>query len=104
MRQSADRAVELMKVLGNPERMMLVCQIAQGERNVGELESELGIRQPTLSQQLAVLRRADVVETRREGKQIYYRVSSPEALRVIETLYALYCLPDGAACEPKVEA
>ena len=55
------------------------------------LEVDLGIRQPTLSQQLAVLRREQLVDTRREGKQIFYRISSPQALAVINTLYQLFC-------------
>ncbi|HBZ99434.1 MAG TPA: transcriptional regulator, partial [Pseudomonas sp.] len=65
--------------------------LSQGERNVSELEQLLGIQQPTLSQQLAVLRREGLVATRREGKQIHYRISSPEALAVITTLYQLFC-------------
>lgn len=59
--------------------------------NVGELARELGIEQPTLSQQLAVLRREALVATRREGKQIYYRIHDRKAMAVIETLYAQFC-------------
>ncbi|NCU94194.1 MAG: ArsR family transcriptional regulator, partial [Burkholderiaceae bacterium] len=69
MRQSADKAVDLMKVLGNRDRMMLLCEISQGEKCVGELEDSLDIHQPTLSQQLTVLRKKKLVKTRREGKQ-----------------------------------
>ncbi len=98
LRASAGRAVELMKVLSNPERMLLLCQIAKRECNVGELESTLAIRQPTLSQQLGVLRRAGMVATRRSGKQVHYRIASPEALAVINTLYELYCKPASNAC------
>lgn len=91
LRANADAAGQLLKALANPDRLLLLCQLAQGERNVSELESLLGIQQPTLSQQLAVLRREGLVETRREGKQIYYRISSPAALAVINTLYQLFC-------------
>ena len=91
LRANADAAGQLLKVLANPDRLLLLCQLSQGERNVGELEALLGIQQPTLSQQLAVLRREGLVETRRDGKQIYYRISSPAALAVIETLYRLFC-------------
>lgn len=98
LRANADRAVELLKVLANQDRILLLCRIAQGECNVSELENQLQIHQPTLSQQLAVLRRADLVQTRRDGKQIHYRVASSEALAVIATLYDLFCtspsLPD----------
>ena len=91
LRDNAAAAGQLLKTLGNPDRLLLLCQLAQGERHVSELEALLGITQPTLSQQLAVLRRAGLVDTRREGKQIYYRISSHEALAVIQTLYQLFC-------------
>lgn len=96
MRAAADQASGLMRVLSNPDRLLLLCQIAQGERRVGELEELLDIRQPTLSQQLAVLREEGLVETRRDGKQIYYRVASDKALAIMTLLYQLYCgTPEG---------
>jgi len=88
---AADQAQQLLKALANRDRLLLLCQLVDGERNVGELEQQLGIVQPTLSQQLAVLRREGLVATRREGKQVYYRIASAEALAVLHTLYALYC-------------
>ena len=91
LRANADAAGQLLKALANQDRLLLLCQLSQGERNVSELEAQLGIQQPTLSQQLAVLRREGLVETRRDGKQIFYRISSPAALAVIETLYRLFC-------------
>ncbi len=91
LRANADAAGQLLKALGNPDRLLLLCQLSQGERSVGELELLLGIQQPTLSQQLGVLRREGLVATRREGKQIVYRIDSPEALAVINTLYELFC-------------
>lgn len=93
MRGAADDACGLMKVLANPDRMLLLCQLCEGERNVGELQELLGIQQPTLSQQLAVLREEQLVETRRDGKNIYYRIASPQAMAVLEVLYAQYCKP-----------
>lgn len=91
MHEAAERACGLMKTLANPDRLMLLCQLSQGEMSVGELEEALGIRQPTLSQQLTVLRDEELVDTRREGKYIYYRVRSPEALAVLKVLYDQYC-------------
>lgn len=96
LRDSADQAQQLLKTLANRDRLMLLCQLSQGERNVGELERLLGIRQPTLSQQLAVLRREGLVDTRREGKQIHYRICSTQALALIGTLYELFCGESGA--------
>ena len=91
MRKSADQAVDLMKVLGNRDRMMLLCEINQGERCVSELEELLEIHQPTLSQQLTVLRKKKLVNTRRECNQIYYSASSPIAMSVMALLYQYYC-------------
>ena len=91
MQSSADDACRLMKVLANRDRMMLLCQISQREMCVGELEECLDIHQPTLSQQLTVLRNEELVETRREGKQIYYSLSNHVALEVMEVLYRNYC-------------
>lgn len=91
MHASAEQACRLMKVLSHPDRLMILCRLAQDELSVGELEAELGIHQPTLSQQLTVLREQDLVETRREGKQIFYRVKSRQALAVIKVLYAQFC-------------
>ena len=91
MQASADDACRLMKVLSNRDRMMLLCQISQGEKCVGELEACLDIQQPTLSQQLTVLRNEALVKTRREGKQIYYSHSNHVALEVMNVLYQNYC-------------
>lgn len=91
LRDNADAAGQLLKTLGNPDRLLLLCQLVEGEMNVGELEKRLQIVQPTLSQQLGVLRREGLVQTRRDGRQIYYRIGSPDALAIIETLYRLYC-------------
>ena len=91
MQSSADDACRLMKVLSNRDRMMLLCQISQGEKCVGELEACLDIQQPTLSQQLTVLRNEALVKTRREGKQIYYSHSNHVVLEVMNVLYQNYC-------------
>ena len=91
MHQAAADAAQLMKTLANPDRLMLLCQLSQGEMSVGELEAALGIRQPTLSQQLTVLRDEALVDTRREGKYIYYRVRSAAALALLKVLYQQFC-------------
>ncbi len=96
MQAAATQACGLLKVLANPDRLLLLCQLTQGPLCVSELESLVGIQQPTLSQQLAVLRDEALVSTRREGKQIFYSVASSEALAVMQVLYQLYCEPKGA--------
>ena len=91
LRGAAEQAVGALKVLANPERLLLLCQLSQGEFSVGELEERLGIHQPTLSQQLGVLRNQGVVATRRDGKSIFYSVSDPALLEILAVLYRLYC-------------
>lgn len=91
LRAAALQAGGLLKALANPDRLLLLCQLTQGEQSVGALEAALDIRQPTLSQQLGVLRQEGHVATRREGKQIFYSVASPEALAVLQLLYQIYC-------------
>ena len=91
LRESAGLATALMKVLANPDRLLLLCQLSQGEKSVGELDVLTGIQQPTLSQQLTVLRENKVVETRREGKNIYYSVTSKPALAIINVLAEQLC-------------
>ena len=91
LRAAAGEAVATLKVLANEERLLLLCQLSRGEGSVGDLEEQLDIRQPTLSQQLGVLRTQGVVDTRREGKRIYYRIADPSLLQIIAVLYRLYC-------------
>jgi len=91
LRKSADEACRLMKALSNPDRLLLLCHLAQGETRVGELEALSGVAQPTLSQQLGVLREEGLVSTRREGKAIHYSVDSAQALAVMKVVYEQFC-------------
>ena len=91
MQKAAAKAGGLLKVLANPDRLLLLCQMSQGEFCVSDLEEITGVKQPTLSQQLTVLREELMVTTRREGKQIFYSIASKEAMAVMKVLYELYC-------------
>lgn len=91
MMTGASEAAQLLKSLGNTERLLLLCQLSKGEFCVGDLEAILGIPQPTLSQQLGRLRGDRLVTTRREGKMIYYSIASKEALALMEVLYKQFC-------------
>ena len=92
MQKAAARAGGLLKVLANADRLLLLCQLSQGEYCVSDLEEMTGVKQPTLSQQLTVLREEMMVSTRRDGKQIFYRIASEEAMAVMKVLYELYCM------------
>ena len=94
MQAAAGEACRLLKVLSNPDRLLILCRLAEGEMSVGQLEESLGIRQPTLSQQLTVLREEALVATRREGKHIHYRIDSPQALAVMQVLHQQFCLKE----------
>ncbi|MBN9447128.1 MAG: helix-turn-helix transcriptional regulator, partial [Bosea sp.] len=87
----AGEVAELLRTLANRNRLMLVCTLVEGEYSVGQLEEMLGIRQPTLSQQLTVLREAGLVETRRDAKQIFYRLTAAKAARLVEALHQIFC-------------
>ena len=105
MHQAADAASELLKSLANRHRLLILCQLIDGERAVGDLAAFLGVRDSTVSQHLALLRKDGLVQTRRDGQTIYYAIASPEAKRVLETLYGIYCAPFcGASSEEKPES
>jgi len=91
MQQSSQQASKLLKSLSHPDRLLLLCQLTQGEYCVSELETLVGVGQPSLSQQLGILRKDELVATRREGKQIYYRIASDDALAVLQLLYERFC-------------
>jgi len=95
MASRAGEVATLLKTLAHPVRLMLACALAEGEYSVSALEEKLGIHQPTLSQQLGVLREAGIVETRREAKQIFYRLTEEKAAQLIQALYAIFCGPEG---------
>ena len=91
MREHAADASRLLKTLGNPTRLLILCSLVDGELSVGQLNTLVGMSQSALSQHLAVLRHADLVETRRESQTIYYSLSSNRATRIIELLHDIYC-------------
>lgn len=102
LRLKAPKACDLLKMMANEDRISLLCQLAIKECHVAELETLLDIKQPTLSQQLGILRRAGGVETRRQGKFIYYRVTDKQILRLLELLWDIHCTtPPTVTNKPK---
>ncbi|CAN7675336.1 sulfite-sensing transcriptional repressor BigR [Mesorhizobium sp. LjNodule214] len=91
MEDRAGEVAGLLRTLSHPARLMIVCTLVEGEYSVGQLEEELGIHQPSLSQQLTVLRDAGIVETRREAKQVFYHLTEARAARLVEALYTIFC-------------
>ena len=96
MMSNARRATELLKALGHEGRLMILCHLASGERSVTELEQLLSQRQAAVSQQLARLRLERLVESRRDGKTIYYSLADGRTRRMIETIYEMFCARPGA--------
>ncbi len=88
---NAQEAADFLKALAHESRLLMLCILSEGEKSVGELEEILDLRQPAVSQQLARLRMDGLVETRREGKTIYYRLASEEARLVIGAIYSAFC-------------
>jgi len=99
MLAAADEASTLLKALANRHRLLIMCQLAEKERSVGELAEFLDIRDSTVSQHLALLRKDGLVSARRDGQTIWYSVGSDEARELIRTLYRVYCAPM-SACSP----
>ena len=93
MLKSAQSATDLIKALAHEGRLIILCVLAEGERSVTDLERILSMNQPSVSQQLARLRSDGLVDTRRDGKAIYYSLASENARKVVELLYDLYCKP-----------
>jgi DNA-binding transcriptional ArsR family regulator len=91
MEIAAERVSELMKLLANKHRLLVLCQLADGEKSVGQLARLLGVREPAMSQQLAVLRREGLVRPRRDAQTIYYGLARDDVRRLMEFLYATYC-------------
>ena len=88
---SANAAAEGLKALAHPSRLLAVCHIADGEKTVGELEEILGTTQSNVSQHLAKLRDKDILITRKDGNQVFYRLKDRKVLALISSLQALYC-------------
>lgn len=91
LQSRALRAAGLLKAMSNPVRLMVLCQLAESEKSVGELEKVAAVSQSALSQHLALLRERGLVRSRREGQSIYYTLDGPEAPALLAALYEVYC-------------
>lgn len=96
MSEAADQATNLLKALSGRSRLMILCQLVDGEQAVSELADALEMRQAAVSQQLALLRKDGLVSARREARTMHYSLAGEEARRIIEVLYELFC--DNDAC------
>jgi DNA-binding transcriptional ArsR family regulator len=99
MLAAADEASTLLKALANRHRLIIVCQLTEKERSVGELAALLKIRDSTVSQHLALLRKDGLVTARRDGQTIWYSIGSAPARELVRTLYRVFCAP-ASACAP----
>jgi DNA-binding transcriptional ArsR family regulator len=93
LQSSAREAADLLKALSSENRLLLLCQLADGDKTVGELADGLALRQAAVSQQLALLRKDGLVAARRDGRTMHYRLTGAEARAVILLLHSLYCTP-----------
>lgn len=99
MEAAAEEASDLLKSLANRHRLLILCQLTNGERSVGDLAGYLALRDSTVSQHLSLLRRDGLVRARRDGQTIWYSIASPKAQRILETLFQIFCQPN-AMCAP----
>jgi len=91
MANNVERAEKLLKILANKNRLMILCSLQDTEMSVSALNEAVPLAQSALSQHLAALRKANIVDTRREGQTIYYRVVDKHAQAMLGTLYGLFC-------------
>jgi DNA-binding transcriptional ArsR family regulator len=96
MESAADQASDLLKALSNRHRLLIICQLIDGERSVGDLAEFLNLRDSTVSQHLALLRKDGLVAARRDAQTIYYSIASDPAREILKTLYQVYCAPPKA--------
>ncbi|HET8997154.1 MAG TPA: metalloregulator ArsR/SmtB family transcription factor [Acetobacteraceae bacterium] len=101
MAAAADEASELLKSLANRHRLLILCQLTEGERSVGDLAAFLHLRDSTVSQHLALLRREGLVQARRDGQTIWYAIASLPARQVLETLFEVFCKPSSICAPPQ---
>jgi DNA-binding transcriptional ArsR family regulator len=105
MLAAADEASALLKALANRHRLIIICQLSEKERSVGELAELLNIRDSTVSQHLALLRKGGLVTARRDGQTIWYSIRSAPARELVGALYRAYCAPAPAgARQPRRKA
>ncbi|MCG8359046.1 MAG: metalloregulator ArsR/SmtB family transcription factor [Kiloniellales bacterium] len=91
MEATAEKVSELMKVLSNKNRLMVLCQLVEAESSVGALARAINVREQAMSQQLALLRKDGLVKTRRDGQTIYYSLARGDIRSLMEFLYQTYC-------------
>ena len=94
LKQNAGKAETLLKAMSNSNRLMILCSLVDNELSVTELNARIPLSQSALSQHLAALRKADLVQTRRESQTIYYRINGMAPTKIIQTLKSLFCAPD----------
>jgi DNA-binding transcriptional ArsR family regulator len=94
LHQHADEAITVLKAMASRNRLMLLCELVQGERSVGDLALALGLAQATVSQHLSLLRRDGVVSGRRAAQTIYYRIDDPRVQALMTTLFKQFCVDD----------
>jgi ArsR family transcriptional regulator, virulence genes transcriptional regulator len=91
MQSHAAEAAAMLKELANPSRLLILCQLIDGEKSVGELRRAIDLSQSAVSQHLARLREARLVDTEKRGQMVYYRLCNMEAHALLSTLYLIYC-------------
>ena len=95
LHDKASHAVELLKAMANEWRLMILCQLSEGEKTVSELQEILGLSQSALSQHLAVLRREKIVKSRKHAQSVSYSLAGDDAPRVMHTLHEVFCETQG---------
>ena len=99
MQENAEKAADFLRFLANPNRLMILCMLMEGERCAGELEEQLNISQSALSQHLALMREGDIIESRKEAQKVFYSIKDGGASEILGVLYELYCKGESTPCQ-----
>ena len=91
LRRQSEGAAALLKQLSHPHRLLILCSLVDGEKSVGEIETACGASQSAVSQFLKAMRLDGLIDSRREGKQVYYRIVDERVLELIGSLYRIFC-------------
>ncbi len=101
--RNAPRASAILKAMSNRHRLLILCQLVNGEKSVGQLEKFIGLSQSALSQHLARLRHEDLVKTRRQAQTIFYSLNGDEATSIIKALYVICAVADGNDIDDQIK-
>lgn len=91
LRKQSEEVASLLKQLSHPQRLLILCHLAGGEKSVGEIEEACGASQSAVSQFLKAMRLEGLIDSRRDGKKVFYQIVDERVHDLIKSLYRIFC-------------